>query len=37
MSDAALLAWTVVAIVIALIVGFFVVVWSICSQPGEWC
>lgn len=37
MSDASLLAWTVVAIVIALVVGFFVVVWSICSDPTEWC
>jgi hypothetical protein len=37
MSDASLLAWTVVAIVITLVVGFFVVVWSICSDPTEWC
>jgi Na+/H+ antiporter NhaB len=37
MSDAFLLALTVVAIVIALVVGFFVVVWSICSSPTEWC
>jgi Na+/H+ antiporter NhaB len=37
MSDASLLAWTVVAIVIAVVVGFFVVIWSICSDPTEWC
>jgi hypothetical protein len=37
MSEASLLAWTVVAIVIALVVGFFVAVWSICSDPTEWC
>jgi hypothetical protein len=37
LSDASLLAWTVVAIVIALGVGFFVAVWSICSDPAEWC
>jgi hypothetical protein len=37
MSDASLLAWTVVAIVIALVVGFFVAVWSICSDPTEGC
>jgi hypothetical protein len=37
MSDASLLAWTVVAIVITLVVGFFVVVWSICSDNTEWC
>jgi len=37
MSDASLLALTVVAIVIAVVVGFFVVIWSICSNPTEWC
>jgi Na+/H+ antiporter NhaB len=37
MSDASLLALTVVAIVIAVVVGFFVVIWSICSDPVEWC
>jgi hypothetical protein len=37
MSDASLLALTVVAIVIAVVVGFFVVIWSICSDPAEWC
>ena len=37
MSDASLLAWTVVAIVIALVVGFIVVVQQICSEPTEWC
>jgi hypothetical protein len=37
MSDASLLAWTMVAIVIAVVVGFFVVIWSICSDPTEWC
>jgi hypothetical protein len=33
MSDASVLALTVVAIVIAVVVGFFVVIWSICSDP----
>ena len=37
MSDASLLALTVVAIVIAVVVGFVIVVWSICSDPTEWC
>lgn len=37
MSDASLLALTVAAIVIAVVVGFFVVIWSICSDPTEWC
>ena len=37
MSDASLLGWTVLAIVIALVVGFSLVVWSICSDPTEWC
>ena len=37
MSDASLLALTVFAIVIAVVVGFFVVIWSICSDPTEWC
>jgi hypothetical protein len=37
MSDAALLTLIVVAFVIALVVGFFVVVHQICSEPGEWC
>jgi hypothetical protein len=37
MSDASLLALTVVAIVIAVVVGFFLVVQQICSEPGEWC
>lgn len=35
MSDASLLAWTVVAIVIALVVGSFVVVSVVCSEPVE--
>jgi hypothetical protein len=35
MSDASLLAWTVVAIVIALVVGAFVVVSVVCSEPVE--
>lgn len=33
MSDASLLAWTGLAIVIALVVGFFVVLWSIVPSP----
>ena len=37
MSDAALLAWIVVATVIAVIVGFFIVAAIICSDPSEWC
>ena len=37
MSDASSLALTLVAIVIAVVVGFFVVIWSICSDPTEWC
>jgi hypothetical protein len=37
MSDAQLLVWTVVAIVIAVIVGFFVSIAIICSSPSEWC
>jgi hypothetical protein len=37
MSDASLLALSVVAIVTAVVVGFFVVIWSICSDPTEWC
>jgi Na+/H+ antiporter NhaB len=32
-----LLALTVVAIVIAVVVGFFVVTSIICSDPTEWC
>jgi hypothetical protein len=36
-SDAALLGLILIAIVIALVVGFFVVVQQICSEPGEWC
>jgi hypothetical protein len=35
MSDGPLLAWTVVAIVVALVVGFFVIVWSICLREGR--
>ena len=37
MSDASVLDFTVAAIVIAVVVGFFVVIWSICSDPTEWC
>jgi len=37
MSDASLLAWTVVAIVIAVVVVFLLAVWSMCSDPTEWC
>jgi hypothetical protein len=37
MSDASVLALTLVAIVIGVVVGFFVVIWSICSDPTEWC
>ena len=37
MSDASLLTEIVVAIVITVVVGFFVIVWSMCSDPTEWC
>jgi hypothetical protein len=37
MSDASLLASTVVAIAIAVVVVFFLAVWSMCSDPTEWC
>jgi hypothetical protein len=37
MSDASVLDFTVAAIVIAVVVGFFVMIWSICSDPTEWC
>ena len=37
MSDASLLALTVVAIVIAVGVIFFVVIWGMCRDPTEWC
>lgn len=37
MSDASLLALTMVAIAIAVVVGFVVVVQQVCSEAGEWC
>jgi hypothetical protein len=37
MSDASLLALTVVTIVIAVGVIFFVVIWGMCSDATEWC
>jgi hypothetical protein len=36
-SDASLLALTVGTIVTAVVVGFFVAISSICSDPTEWC
>jgi hypothetical protein len=36
-SDASLLALSVVAIVIALGVVFFLAIWGMCSDPTEWC
>jgi hypothetical protein len=37
MSDAALLALILIALVIAFVVGLLVFVQIVCSQPGEWC
>ena len=37
MSDAALLGLILIAMVIALVVGFNVVVQQICSESGSWC
>jgi hypothetical protein len=36
-SDASLLALSVVAIVIAVGVVFFLAIWGMCSDPTEWC
>jgi hypothetical protein len=37
MSDAALLGLILVALVIALVVGFSVIIQQICSESGSWC